>query len=92
MQWLSHPAAYVCAPYPTEDAEIEVVNFLAEELAHHWLASFFARRRQLWHSLLQILNAHTRSKHLVQTFVRSYVSDDQQEFASALDASDRSSI
>jgi hypothetical protein len=68
------------------------VNFLAEELAYHWLASFFARPRQLWHSLIQILTAHPRSKHVVQAFVRTYVSGDQQEFASAMDAADRSSI
>ena len=91
-QWLSRPAGCVCALYPTEAAVIEVVNYLAEELAHHWLASFFARRRQLWYSLLQILNAHPRSKHVANTFIRTYVSGDHQEFASAMDASDRSSI
>jgi hypothetical protein len=82
----------VSAANPSEEAVQEVANFLAEELAHHWLVSFFARRRQLWFSLLQILNTQTRSKHVVQQFLRSYVSEEQQEFALAQDEIERSSI
>ncbi len=91
-QWLAHPGDYMCALYPTESAVLEVANYLAEELGQHWLVSYFARRRQLWYTLTGILNTHPRSHHLVNQFSRTYVSEEQLEFASAGDDADRSSI